>query len=173
MKTAGMVLGIIGGALALVTGVFLLALSGPLGSGDLFFYYDIDITGIAREAFFEFMRTMYVVLGICGIAAGAVGLTGGLLVRRKSVAAGVLLIIAAVLSFSILFVLAAIFSFMKEKTPANQTYAAYPPYPPQPYAPYPPQPYSYSAYSPYPPQPPQQNAPAAPGSTPTDGTPQG
>ena len=175
MRTASMVLGIVGGALAILTGIMFILMGAYFIDGSFFFggfdYYD-SLDGF-YNSFTSTMFTVYLVLGILTIAAGALGLTGGIIVKKKNVTAGILLIIGAVLTFSIPLILAAIFALVKEKEPvpaygyAPQYPASY--YPPQ-YAPYPAQ------YAPYPPQytpyPPQQPTAPASDNAPTDQKPQ-
>lgn len=169
MKTASMVLGIVGGALAILSGIMLILVGAYFIDGSLFFGgfdYNDSFDGF-YNSFTSIMFTVYLVLGILSIVAGALGLTGGIIVKKKNVTAGILLIISAVLTFSIPLILAAIFALVKEKesTPAYGYAPQYPAsyYPPQ-YAPYP------SQYPSYPPQ--QPTAPAS-DNAPTDQSPQG
>jgi len=153
MRTASMVLGIVGGAMALLGGIMLILLAGFFGNG---FFSQLDMPSSFPSATFEAMFfRMYTILGIFALAGGAVGLTGGIIVKRKNIAGGVLCIIGAALTFSIPLILAAIFAFVKEKPKAPQM--AYPPMYPSYVPPYAP------PYAPYPPQTPPQ-------APPTDGT---
>ena len=89
--------------------------------------------------------------GIVSTIGGIVGLIGGCIVKRKNVAAGVMMIVAAVLCFiglfnvvsMLMFVLGGIFALVRERP---KSAAAFPPSPP---------PYPYNAY-PLPPQQPVQ-----------------
>ena len=142
MRTASMILGIIGGTLTMLWGLI-----------------NVLITGVLLSELFPTAVTVLLgtVLGILG--AGVPGLVGGIIVKRKNVAAGVLMIVSAALSIFayfnfisiILFVLGAIFALIKEQ-PVNP----YPAYfqPPYPY-------YQYPQYPQYPqqPYPPQQPVP--------------
>ncbi len=171
MKTASMILGIVGGAMACLTGITFILLGYAWDSA----LWSLMPSGFPVDAIFNTFFTMYLVFGILSLIVGAIGLTGGLLVKKKERAAGILLIIGAALSFSIPLILAAI----KEKAPVPAYGYPPPPYPyPPQYAPYPPQYAPYPPqYAPYPPQyaphPPQQT-PSAPtgGSDPSGGKPQ-
>ncbi len=179
MRTAGMVMGIVGGAIALLFAI-LIIFGGltfmNLGIWDSSYDYDYDFDSDlnldslddledlnfnfdlddyasdniayrnAQEMGFAFARTIVLVFGILTGIAGVLGLVGGLIVKKKNVAAGVLMIIAAVLSFfniisMALFILGAVFSLMRDRS--KQDYV--PPYPMPPSYPYP--------------QPPQQSIP--------------
>ncbi len=133
MKTASMVLGIVGGAIAIITGLlYAFGLSAFLGG---FF------EGFARSSdSFDFSylsnlyNTLFIVFGIVCTLSGVLGLIGGIIVKKHNIAAGVMMIVAAVMSISfILFLLGGIFALMKEKPQyAPQPYPQYPPYPPAP-----------------------------------------
>ena len=192
MRTAGMIMGIIGGAIALLFAI--LIIFGGLtfmnlgiwdGSYNYNYDYDFDFNSDfdsdlnfgsfnnlddlnfdnydfddeLDNDFYESAEnmgravagTVFLVFGILTAIAGVLGLVGGLIVKKKNVAAGVLMIIAAVLSlFNIismaLFILGAVFSLMRDRS--KQDYV--PPYPMPPSYPYAPQAY---------PQPPQQSIP--------------
>ncbi|MEL7603479.1 MAG: DUF4064 domain-containing protein [Bacillota bacterium] len=166
MRTASMVLGIIGGALAVLGGIMLIIFGSFFGSSDFMqFGLPGDFSSGMFSSMFSMIATMYTVMGILYLPGGIVGLTGGIIVKNKNMAGGILLIISAVLTLgSIPLILAAIFALVKEKPKAPEV--AYPPlYPP--YAP------PYAPYPPYAPQTPPQ-APTdspAPGN-PADGSPQ-
>ncbi len=150
MRTASMVLGIIGGALALLGGLMLILLGSFFASG---FFYQLDMpSDFPFELFTQFLPRFYTILGIAAMAGGAVGLAGGIMVKKKNVTGGVLLIVGAAITFRITLILAAIFAFVKEKPKAPEM--AYPPMYPS-YAP---------PYVPYPPY-----APQTPPQTPSDG----
>ncbi len=188
MKTASMVLGIIGGAFALLLAVGLII--GGIAcfnvdswsdfiEGDLSWYFSSDgntwnsgdwdsdewnfesddgswsfkVEGdefpADEAAAFAIAGagTLLLVAGIFAFVSGVLGLIGGCIAKSKSSAAGVMMIIAAVLSLfamfnvvsMILFILGGIFA-LKKDTPKPAM--PYPPYPPQqPYygnPPYPP-----------------------------------
>ena len=135
MKTASMVLGIVGGALALFSGLMLILMGSFFGSG---FFGQLNLpSDFPVEIFSTVFVTLWVITGIFYLTGGAAGLAGGIIVKNKNVAGGVLLIVGAVLTFSIPLILAAIFAFVKEKgpIPAPIYPPLYPPYTP----PYPPQ----------------------------------
>ncbi len=165
MKTASMILGIVGGALGCVSGISFILMGCFWGSSGFWDFAAAE--GFPAEMFTNLFFTMYLIFGILALIAGGFGLSGGLLIKQKEKTAGILLVIGAALSFSPLLILAAIFAFVKEKAPAS-AYGCPPPYPYPPYPPYPPQ------YPPYPPYPPQQtpSAPASGSGNPAGGKPQ-
>ncbi len=204
MRTASMVMGIVGGAIALLFA--LLVIFGGLtfmnfgiwdGSYNYDYDYDYDFDSdfnfdsldnlddirfddldIEYELDNDFYNdaddlgraiagTVFLVFGICTAIAGVLGLVGGLIVKKKNVAAGVLMIIAAVLSFfniisMVLFVLGGVFALMRDRSKQQQGYL--PPYPMPPNYPYPPQPYPPQGYPQQsnPPEQPPQNPPENP-----------
>ncbi len=155
MKTASMVMGIIGGSIALivalvmiVTGVAFYSISDYSHSewnsewnfeySDSLDDYDIQINPGRVTGFVGGGIIFFAVLSLF---AGVLGLVGGIIAKKRNVAAGVLMIIAAPLSLfgyfnvvsMILFILGAVFAFVKEKPQyAAQLYPPYPPYPPAP-----------------------------------------
>ena len=149
MRTTSMVMGIIGGAVAILFGVIFIVLSSTLfGLTSLTDSGFDSFSASAFESIISTEVTLFTVFGICTIAAGVIGLVGGLIVKRKNIAGGVLLIIAAVLSLCnmismVLFILGGVFALKQERQdpvyyPAPPYYA-YPPYPPYPQPPVPPQ----------------------------------
>ncbi len=235
MRTAGMVMGIVGGAFAILVSILLLFGSAVFSSSnfwdgmyypdydlnswdeeyddifddsyeydyddllddnyeydlddlldDDYFAYDDNNDGIyddvqifsdSKQAAQTVLGAMFLIPGIIAAVAGVMGLVGGIIVKKKNVLAGVLMIIAAVLSlFSffniismVLFILGGVFALMRERQNAMPPYYPYPqqPYPQQPYPqqPYPQQPYPQQPYpqQPYPQQPyPQQPYPQQP-----------
>lgn len=147
MKTASMVLGIIGGVLISIFSF--LFLFGAIATTELFYSWNSPGT----EAFFA--------LGIGSLLLAAFGIVGGALAKNHRIAAGVLLIIAAVICMisliamlpGIMFLIAAIFAFIKEQPPAPRPYQ-------QPYYQQPQYYYRQPQQPPYPQQPqplPQQN----------------
>ncbi len=141
MRTASMVLGIIGGVVVMLWGLL-----------------NCMITNFVLISLGDVANAILLGTVLCILAAGVPGLVGGIIVKRKNIAAGVLMIVSAVLSIFaflnivaiILFTLGAIFALIKEQ--------------PKPAVPYPPQPpYPYYQYSQYPvtpqqPQPPAENS---------------
>jgi len=180
MRTAGMVMGIVGGAFALLLSIVLIFGSAVFSNSqfwddvydkdydfnswdddydfdDVFddaydydTYDDIEVFSQSKEVAQTMLGTIFLIPGICGAVAGIMGLVGGIIVKRKNVAAGVLMIIAAVLSlFSffnivsmVLFILGGVFALMRERQ--KPVYA--PPYPTPPYYPYAQQPYPQQPY---------------------------
>ncbi len=183
MRKASRVLGIIGSSLAAVFGVMIILLAALFASvfdsgffpdyslHDRLDTADFSVTETAPRgsmAAFDSLFTIYYVMGGVTIAAAIPGVIACVLVKKKNTAAGVLNIVAAVLALPVtvcmvLFILASVFAFRKEKPPAAQFVyvpappGAYPagyPYTPPPggypYAP-PPGAYPLGAYPPYPP----------------------
>jgi hypothetical protein len=178
MKTASMVLGIIGGAISIIFGL-LLILGGVsfMDDGlweDVYDYTDgyekMSLQAAAIQSPTGIFGTLFLSMGISAVAAGALGIAGGCIVKKKNIAAGVMMIIAAAISVFaffnlitvILFILGGVFALKKEPP-------AMPPYPPYPYYAYPQYPqypyYQYPQYAPYPAQqiaPPYAESPPAP-----------
>ncbi len=161
MKTASRVLGIVGGALSLVIALLILLVILSATSGWEYPYTDGSAMGLSYCAkgadSADSAATGFMLLLVApGIVCGGLGITGGIIVPKKSTAAGVMFIIAAVLSLLFLitmvcFILAAVFAFSKDRPR--------PPYNPYyPYAPY----YPYPQYPAYPYGTPQYGAPAPP-----------
>ena len=186
MRTASMVLGIVGGILAIILGIVTLIITG---TADIFtpnsYYYDdfMDEFDDALEQFgdkydfdFEFdynydwddaaqattragITYMYIA-GTLGIIGGILGIIGGAVVKKKSVLAGVFMIIGCVFSSlsvwglfgGIPLLVGGILALIKDKR-AQYAAAGYP------YPPYQPSPYEQNgAYNPYAQQvPPQYN----------------
>ena len=168
MKTSSMVLGIIGGAISILFGLFLV-LGGVAFLDDSIWedtYNNYD--GVISES--ELMETnsmagtTFLSMGICSVVAGILGLVGGCIVKRKNVASGVMMIIAAVLSIFgffnlvsiVLFVLGGIFALKRETQPVMPPYPQYYAYPQYP------QYYQYPQYPQYPQQRYPQQQPAPP-----------
>lgn len=178
MRTAGMIMGIVGGAFALLFAVLLILGSVAItnlspwnntygyeydydydydyddfNNWDDFNQYDNDI--ISDSTARNIAGTVFLIPGICGAIAGVMGLVGGIIIRKKNVASGVLMIISAVLSLicffnivsMVLFILGGVFALMRDRQ--KVVYA--PPYPMPPNYMYPAQPYLPQQY-------PQQSA---------------
>lgn len=171
MRTTSRVLGIIGAAISFLLGIFLIFGGGMFLDDNMWEdSYDSFSGNAARDAN-AMAGAVFIGFGTAAMIAGVLGLVGGIIVTRKNVAAGVMMIIAAVVSlftfFNVasmtLFIIGAVLAFKREPQMVMVPYPAYPPqyypYPPQPYppqaAPYPP------PYPPYP-QPPAQNPPQPP-----------
>lgn len=168
MKTASMVLGIVGGAFAIIGSICLILFLDPLMN---FIYTSMpNVSGYNSQAAidmaFSMMRTIYFVLGIVMFIGGALGLIGGIIVKNNNTTAGVLMIIGTVLGGNLLLLVGAIFAFIREKQPAAQ-YAPYPPYPPYQNPPYQPYQQPYQQNPQYPGQQ-QYQQPYAPQDKPND-----
>lgn len=94
--------------------------------GDLDAFTDEFADDLAKDVTVYAVDTIsawFYIAGIVSIIGGILGIIGGIIVRKKNVTAGVLLIIAAVASCltiigfvsAILLVLAAVFAFIPEK----------------------------------------------------------
>lgn len=187
MRTPSMVLGIIGGVIAILFGLFMV-LGGVVFLDDSWWdeTYDTGVVydGIAYQSYETaesdtIAAAVFITLGACSVASGVLGLAGGCIVKKKNRTAGVMMIIAAVLSaigfFNlisvVLFILGAVFALKKEPQPMPYPpypYYGYPQYPQYPYPQYPQYPYPQYQYPPQPPVPPQQQPPEPP--QPSDGT---
>jgi hypothetical protein len=174
MRKTSRTLGIIGSSLAVVGGLSLILVAALMGS--LFSQLNgygspSDFPADEFGSIFDTLFSVYYVIGGFCLAAAIPGFIAVAIVTRKNTTAGVLNIVAAVLSCVsvpslVLFILAAVFAYKQEKPPVAPQimYAPYAPgvYPP-PYgaAPgaYPPPPYG-TAPGVYPP-PPYGTAPGA------------
>ena len=185
MRKTSRTLGIIGSSLSVVSGLSLIMVAALMGS--MFSQINGSSFGSPSEFpmfgdVFGTLFTVYYVMGGMGIAAAIPGFIAVALVMKKNTTAGALDIVAAVLSCAsipslVLFILAAVFAYRKEKPPVapQMMYAPYPPgaYPPSygtapgayppPYPPgaYPP-PYYGTAPGAYPPPPPPAATPPSP-----------
>ena len=198
MRTAGMVMGIVGGAIAILLSILLIfgsVVFTNYRSWDNSFYnddwnyddyldswdsldsydYNFDFNNyltddIAYNDVESMSQTIaggiFLLFGIGSAIAGILGLVGGLIVKKKNVAAGVMMIIAAALSLicilniisMVLFILGGIFALMRDRQQQPQVYM--PPYPMPPY--YPQQPYPPQQYPAQYPQPQNPEKPAPP-----------
>lgn len=147
MKNTSMVLGIIGGAISILFGLLLVQ------GGTMFMNTSIwenayntseALSDVMPESQYINQTTtagaVFLGFGIGSVVAGALGLIGGIIVKKKNVASGVMMIIAAVLSlfafFNLvsmtLFILGGIFALKKEPQNVMQQYPLpYPQYPQQ------------------------------------------
>ena len=167
MRNTSRVLGIIGATISMLFGLFLIA------GGAVFLDSDVwgdryDSSGGLNDVMpkTQYIQetstagTVFLGFGIAATTAGVLGLVGGIIVKRRNVASGVMMIIAAVICFftffnvasTTLFIIGAVMAMRREPQPLMVPYPAYPPQ----YCPYPPQ-----QYPPYP-QPPVQNPPKPP-----------
>ncbi len=187
MRKTSRILGIIGSCLALIIGGLLLLGELVFSSAPSYDYFYFDRYNqydtlnasaaddiLPRETRFE-GDVLMLVVGGASVLGGVLGVFGSIWVKKRHVLAGVLMIIAAILSIyatvtMVLFILAAVFALRKEKTPLPpMMYAAAPPGWPA----FPP-PGAYSAYYPpgvYPPPGtyPQQGPYPPPGAYPPPG----
>ncbi len=125
MRKASMVLGIIGGAMSLLSALSSIVI-GIIMSSDAGFFADL-FNKMYSGVFNIKADTWGVVLIVCGtsqVICGVLGLVGGLMVKNKNITAGVLMIISAGVSLLItgwlaviLFTLGGIFALVKEKQP--------------------------------------------------------
>lgn len=123
MKTASLVLGIIGGVLAIIFGIIYIvggiAASSLVGSADALgntldeFSEAMEAEGwVVEDADLDFEGyddvynasvgagiTMVYVVGILSIVGAVLGIVGGAMTKKKNVIAGILMLVAAVPSF--------------------------------------------------------------------------
>jgi hypothetical protein len=125
MRTASMVLGIVGGILAIILGIVALVIAGTAdifiledsygnymddfndalekfsdGNYDFDFEYDFNYSyewDVATQAARGYVTYLYIA-GSLGMIGGILGIIGGAIVKKKNVLAGVFMIIACVLS---------------------------------------------------------------------------
>ncbi len=145
MRKASRVLGIVGGSLSLGMALLIgLIMLGIASLSSLEFYddslYNMNFAQMAFSntatdpAIQEALKVLLLSL-ICSVVSGALGITAGVMVYKKRIAAGVMLIVAAGASCYFNFVamicllLAAIFAFVKEKPKPVYPYYPYPYYP--------------------------------------------
>ena len=121
MRTASKVLGIVGGAIALILAVILIVTSITFrGPGHPYLVEDIP-EGVVQADSGVVGQLACLVTGCIAFTAGVLGLVGGLIIKKKNKAAGAMMIVAAVISpFSyynfistVLFILGAIFALKK------------------------------------------------------------
>ncbi len=159
MRTASLVLGIVGGAITTLISFFLLSGSAAMLNAD-FADPSAKAGGIA-----------FAIWGGIVLIGGVLGIVGGAMVRRRHILSGVLMIVAAVFSFismigfltGIILLIAGIFAFINDTPRLQQSYDSRQ-MPPN-YAPYPPQ--NAPASIPVPTQP-APAIPASPQTAPSD-----
>lgn len=137
MRKASKVLGIVGGAVSLlfallciIGGIVFMATDTSIFT-DLFDNMYMDM-GFASNMFMNWtagiLGIVLIVFGVLNVVGGVLGLVGGLMVNKKNVTAGVLMIVSAGLSLlltgnwltMILCTLGGIFALVKEKPPVPQ-----------------------------------------------------
>jgi len=172
MRKTSRILGIIGSSLSAVGGLIFFLAAGIMGS--IFGPFSSSFGSSNAYIFdtvFNTITVVYYVMGALLIAAAIPGFIAAGIVTRNNTAAGALNIVAAVLGCAslpslVLFIIAAVYAYRKEKPPVAPAYAPYGAYPPPPGA-YPPPP--QGAYPPPPgayPPPPQGAYPPPPGAYP-------
>lgn len=138
MRNASMVLGIIGGVISVLLGLFLILTGATFFMKTSLWEPINNPTELTRDflpdsRLISFSATLFIIFGVLSFIAAALGLIGGIIVKKKNVASGVMMIVAAVLSifayFNLismtLFIIGAVFALKKE--PQN----VMPSYPPQ------------------------------------------
>lgn len=135
MRKASKVLGIVGGSLSLAVGLLciigavVMMTVGPDFFTSLMDIFDDMNATVELTSDFMFNWTAQIggivilIFGVFKIACGVIGLVGGIIVPKKNVTAGVLMIVAAAVSLllaagwitTILFTLGGIFALVKEK----------------------------------------------------------
>jgi len=137
VKNASMVLGIIGGVVSILLGLFLI-LGGATFMSESFWenaFSNATSTGdvqINPEYMQQYKSTgtFFMRLGIFSSISGIVGMIGGMIVRKMNVAAGVMMLVAAVLNMFvffnvlsiILFIIGGIFALVREPQSRMPTY---------------------------------------------------
>ena len=135
MKKASSILGIVGGALSLfgallcvVGGILIMCLNSS-GIWNFVRRFDVDIPFFGAGLFdwsLNIVGIVVIIFGMLKAGCGVLGLIGGTMVKKNTVTAGVLMIVAAGVSlvltggfFSmVLFTLGGIFALIKEKPQA-------------------------------------------------------
>ena len=146
MRKASRVLGIVGGSVCLFSAIILGLVILAMASFSEFEFYDDSLLNMS----FAQGTSAYSALDptikdeilsilpylICSFVAGALGITGGVLVRKKNIVSGILFIVSVGASDGyfnfpsiICLILAAIFAFVKEKPKPVYPYYPYAPYP--------------------------------------------
>jgi len=179
MRKTSRILGIIGSSLCALGGLMLIPAASIMSSlfGQLSFSFGSSNAQLF-DTIFNTISVVYYVIGGLSIVAAILGFIAAGIVTRNNTTAGALFIVAAVLGCAslpslVLFILAAVYAYRKEKPPAAPAYAHYGAYPPPPQGAYPPPPGAYPPPPPpqgaYPPPPPPQGANQPPQS---DGAPE-
>lgn len=114
MKTASMVLGIIGGVMTFLFSAFVLLSSFIFGQLDNLYVFELNMYDPSMSL---------AIIGIVGIIVSALGIVGGALVTKHRLASGIMLSVAALVSYisivgiltGILFTIAAVFAFIQER----------------------------------------------------------
>jgi hypothetical protein len=124
MRTASLVLGIVGGVLAIIFGIVSLVIAGTVdyltpndyssyddymdefsdaleefdtGEYDFDYDFDYDDSWDYASTAVNGVATYYYIVGPLGIIAGILGIVGGAIVKKKNVIAGVFMIVGCVL----------------------------------------------------------------------------
>ena len=153
MRTASMVLGIVGGSLVILGAVILIFMSIAFSSignefdnrlsydDDDIMWDDFDVTiegedylfqgdfkpmhrfgGSAARMGFGFASGIMLILAIINLAGGALGLVGGIIVKRNNTVGGVLMLVAAFIGFGafVLFLVGGILALVKDNSAQPQ-----------------------------------------------------
>ena len=140
MRNASMVLGIIGGVICIPEGLFLIAAGVIFINPEIWqSIYNPGLTEAGRQflpdsRLISFSATLFIIFGVLSFIAAALGLIGGIIVKKKNVASGVMMIVAAVLSIlayfnvvsMILFLIGGILALMKEPQKVPPVPSQYP-----------------------------------------------
>jgi len=127
MRKTSKVLGIIGGAIALLLAlIFLITSANYRGYGHKWLQEDEVPPAVPQADSGLVGEIALLIAGCCALAAGVLGLVGGIIVKRRNFASGTMMIIAAVLSLlsyynvvsMILFVIGAVFALKRPQAPA-------------------------------------------------------
>lgn len=140
MKVASMVLGIVGGIMAIIFAIVFIVMGSVMISLDSDTDFDVQLeksgSPFAKHSFWfsgssdgmalvvlNKIGVFFLMGGIISFIGGVLGIVGGAIVKNKNIPAGILMIIAAVLCASVLFILGAIFAFIRDKKPNPETEA--------------------------------------------------
>lgn len=137
MKTASLVLGIIGGVLAIIFAIIFIgsgALVGSMAQGidELTAQMEEEGWEVVEDESVSVLATdvtgaaagTLLFIGIASIIGAAMGIVGGALAKKKSIIAGILMLVAAIPSFftglgiiaSVLFIIGGIMALIPQKT---------------------------------------------------------
>lgn len=131
MRTASLVLGIVGGVLAIIFalvfmlgGAFVNSMGGALTEMESQGWeVESDLGDMTIDGATGLAASMFYIVGGASIVGAILGIIGGAMAKKKNIVAGVLLIIAAIPSLftglgiiaSVLFVIGGILAFIPQK----------------------------------------------------------
>ncbi len=135
MRTASLVLGIVGGCIALVIALFVIfggvVFSTVVPSIDNSEFYteydDVEYDRESMETSSKIAGTVFIVMGSILFVSAILGIVGGIFVKKKNVLAGIFMLVGAAISIftlwgfmaSLLLLLGGIFALVKERNNAS------------------------------------------------------